>query len=159
LPRLLLAPIAFAIAAPLCAEFLHIEQSLTGLDCISCAESVGKTLKKIKGVETASFRTQDSVAVLDLKPGNTVTLQEVRDRVKNLGYTPKGAKVSVRGEARGGAGKWTFRPAGVEAEFPLVVTEDKITVKQLDKGGVMILEGVMDDPSGPLKVITARRAD
>ena len=61
-------------AAPLGAEFLRVEQSVTGLDCLSCAESAPRNLKKIRGVESASFRTADSVAVLELKSGNTVPL-------------------------------------------------------------------------------------
>ena len=72
-------PLLFALVS--IAEFLHVEQSVTGLDCMSCAESAPRNLKKIKGVESASFRTKDSVAVLELKPGNTVTLGEIRDAV------------------------------------------------------------------------------
>ena len=59
---------------PLKAELMHVELAVGGLDCISCAQSVDRILKRIKGVDTASFRTQDAVAVLDLKPGNAVTL-------------------------------------------------------------------------------------
>src|SRR5260370_29798490 len=104
-------PTLFAVilaASPLGAELLHVEQPVGGLDCASCAQSVDKTLKKIKGVETASFRTADAVAVLELKPGNTVPLDEIRDAVKRIGYTPKEAKVALRGEARMEGGHWLF---------------------------------------------------
>src|SRR6185503_20239366 len=110
------------IALTLRAEFLHIEQSVTGLDCVSCAQSVDKTLKKIKGVETASFRMEDSVAVVHLKPGNSTPLEEVRDAMKRVGYTPKEAKVTVRGEARMESEKWIFRVAGGAAEYALDVS-------------------------------------
>jgi cation transport ATPase len=153
LPKPLFALIL--IAAPLGAEFLHIEQSLTGLDCISCAESVGKNLKKIRGVESASFRTADSVAVVDLKPGNTVALADVRDRVKGMGYTPKEAKVTARGEARMEAGKWMFHLAGSDTQFMLEVSES--AADTLGQGGAVIIEGGLAEPSGPLKVTSARR--
>ena len=148
--------IALTIAAgPLRAEFLHVEQSVAGLDCASCAQSVDKTLKKIKGVETASFRMQDSVAVLQLKPGNTTPLEEVRDAVKRIGYTPKDAKVTVRGEARREGEKWVFRVAGSAAEYPL-----EVSAGQGIAGGVLIIEGVIAaDRGAPLKVGSVRRGE
>src|SRR5437868_1526867 len=88
-------PLLFALLPV--AEFLHVEQSVTGLECVSCAESAPKNLKKIKGVTSATFRTEDSVAVLELGPGNTVPLAEIRDAVKRMGYTPAAAKFTARG--------------------------------------------------------------
>ena len=137
------------------ADFLHVEQAVTGLDCISCAESAPRNLKKIKGVEAASFRTKDSVAVLELKPGNTVPLGEIRDAVKRMGYTPAGAKVTVRGEARKDGGKWILRVAGVEAEYPLEVPAGQ----EIRAGGVTIIEGSLADSAGPLKVSVAKPGD
>ncbi len=155
MPKPLLALIL--IAAPLGAEFLHIEQALTGLDCISCAESVGKNLKKIKGVESASFRTADSVAVLDLKAGNTVALGDVRDRVKGMGYTPKEAKVTARGEARMEGGKWVFHLAGSDTQYELGVSGG--AVETLRQGGAVIVEGSLAELPGPLRVSAVRRGD
>ena len=145
-------PLLFALIS--IAEFVHVEQSVTGLDCMSCAESAPRNLKKIKGVESASFRTKDSVAVLELKPGNTVTLGEIRDAVKRMGYTPAGAKVTVRGEARKDAGKWILRVAGVDAEYRL-----DVSAGQEIRDGVMIIEGSLAEPSGLLKVSAVRRGE
>jgi len=147
-----LLPLLFALIS--IAEFVHVEQSVTGLDCMSCAESAPRNLKKIKGVESASFRTKDSVAVLELKPGNTVTLGDIRDAVKRMGYTPAGAKVTVRGEARKDAGKWILRVAGVDAEYRL-----DVSAGQEIRDGVMIIEGSLAEPSGLLKVSAVRRGE
>ena len=137
------------IGAPLHAEFLHVELTIGGLDCISCAQSVDKVLKKIKGVETASFRTQDSVAVLDLKAGNTTPIEQIRDAVKGIGYTPKAARVTVRGQARAEGGRWTLQVAG--AEYQLDVTG----VRPVD--GAVLVEGTIAEPAAPLKVSAMRR--
>jgi cation transport ATPase len=145
-----LLPLLFALIS--LAEFLHVEQSVTGLDCISCAESAPKNLKKIKGVDSASFRTKDSVAVLELKPGNTVTLGEIRDAVKRMGYTPAGAKVTVRGEARKDGAKWILHVAGSDAEYPLDVSAGQA----IRESGITIIEGSLVDPAGPLKVSAAK---
>ena len=143
-------PLLFALLS--LSEFLHVEQSVTGLDCMSCAESAPRNLKKIKGVDSASFRTKDSVAVLELKPGNTVALGEIRDAVKRMGYTPAAAKVTVRGAVRKDGAKWTLRVAGIDAEYPL----DVAAGQEIRDSGVMIIEGSLADPSGPLKVSSAK---
>jgi copper chaperone CopZ len=148
-----LLPLLFALIS--IAEFVHVEQSVTGLDCMSCAESAPRNLKKIKGVESASFRTKDSVAVLELKPGNTVTLGEIRDAVKRMGYTPAGAKVTVRGEARKDGAKWILRVAGLDAEYPLDVSAGQ----EIRESDIMIIEGSLADPAGPLKVSAVRRGE
>jgi cation transport ATPase len=122
---------------------------------MSCAESAPRNLKKIKGVDSATFRTKDSVAVLELKPGNTVTLGEIRDAVKRMGYTPASAKVTVRGKARKEGTKWILRVAGVDAEYPL----DVAAGQEIRDSGVTIIEGSLADPSGPLKVSSARTGE
>src|SRR6266852_4400195 len=150
------------VAAPLGAEFLHIEQSVTGLDCASCAQSVDKTFKKMKAVETATFRMEDSVVILQLKPGNTLPLEDVRDAVKRIGYTPKEAKVTVRGETRREGEKWLFRVAGGAAEYPLDVSAGEGIAEQVRRsaGGMAILEGsIAADRGAPLKVGAARRGE
>jgi copper chaperone CopZ len=148
-----LLPLLFALIS--IAEFVHVEQSVTGLDCMSCAESAPRNLKKIKGVDSASFRTKDSVAVLELKSGNTVSLGDIRDAVKRMGYTPAGAKVTVRGEARKDGGKWILRVAGSDAEYPLDVSPEQ----EIRQSGVSIVEGSLTDPAGPLKVSAVRRGE
>jgi cation transport ATPase len=141
-----------AVCAPLPAELLHVELSVGGLDCISCAQSVDRALKRIKGVETAAFRTQDAVAVLDLKAGNTVEMEQIRDAVKGIGYTPGAAKVTVRGDARQEGGKWLFRVTGSGAEYPSEVAEGQVIAP-----GRMIVEGSLAGAAAPLKVSAIRR--
>ncbi|HEV3060750.1 MAG TPA: hypothetical protein VGY48_21070 [Vicinamibacterales bacterium] len=43
----------------------------------------------------------DGLTILDLKPGNTVTLAKVRQVIKNNGFVSKEANVSARGAANG----------------------------------------------------------
>jgi copper chaperone CopZ len=157
-------PVLFALtlaAGALHAEFLHVEQGVTGLDCASCAQSVDKTLMKIKGVESASFRMQDAVAIVDLKPANRVPLDDVRDALKRIGYTPTKAKVTVRGQARQEGGKWLFRVAGGAAEYELdPAGKDVAGQLAAGAGGILILEGSIAAGRGAaLKVVSARRAE
>jgi len=144
---------------PVWGEFLHVEQSVTGLDCASCAESAPRNLKKIKGVESASFRLSDSVAVLELKAGNAVPLGDIRDAVKRMGYTPTGAKIVVKGEARSDGGTWTLHVAGLDAEYRLDMSAGKEIEAQLQQSGPVIVEGSLSDPASPIKVTAVRRAE
>jgi copper chaperone CopZ len=148
-----LLPLLFALLT--LAELLHVEQAVTGLDCVSCAESAPRNLKKIKGVESATFRTEDSVAVLELKPGNTVALAEIRDALKRMGYTPAAAKVSVRGELQQTAGKWTLRVAGADGEYPLEAPAGQPILG----GGKAVVDGSLADPSAALKVTAIRKEE
>ena len=158
-------PPLFAVilaAGLLGAELLHVEQPVGGLECTSCAQSADKTLKKIKGVETASFRTADGVAVVELKPGNTVPLEEIRDAVKRIGYTPKEARVTVRGQASLEGGKWLFRVAGGAIEYALDVSAGQEIADQVRQcaGGMAIVDGSIGAERGaPLKVSSARRGE
>lgn len=139
------------IGVPLHAEMLHVELTVGGLDCISCAQSVDKVLKKIKGVDAASFRTQDSVAVLDLKAGNTTQIEQIRDAVKGIGYTPKAARLTVRGQARAEGAKWILQVAGSGAEYQL----DLAGVRPVE--GAVLVDGSIAEPGAPLKVSAMRR--
>ncbi len=164
MPPSLPAVITVILAAgPLCGELLHVEQPVGGLECISCAQSVDKTLKKIKGVETATFRIAGAVAVLEMKPGNTVPLEEIRDAMKRIGYTPKEAKIKVRGEAGMEDGKWVLHVG--PALYPLDISSGQASSEQAiaDQvrqcaGGTAVFEGTIAAERGaPLKVSSARR--
>ena len=106
-----LIPLLFAL--PLAAEFRSVEMRVDGLDCASCAGSVERALRRIKGVESASFRLSDATAVVALKPGNAVVLDQVRDALKAIGYTPKDARVVARGVAE----ETGFKVTGPDAVY------------------------------------------
>ncbi len=139
------------IGVPLRAEFLHVELTIGGLECISCAQSVDRVLKRIKGVEAASFRTKDSVAVVDLQPDNTVVLADLRDAMKGLGYTPKSAVVTAKGQARHEGGRWSLLVTGAGLDLPLDISG----VSAID--GAVVVEGSIAEPAAPLKVTAMRR--
>ena len=152
MPRWYALPALLLAAQTLPAELLHIELGLGGLDCVSCAQSVGRVLQRIKGVDTAGFRTADAVAILDLKPGNAVTMEQVRDAVKGIGYTPTTAKIAARGEARQDGGKWIFRVSESGAEYVMEVPAGIAGVS-----GASLVEGSFADVAAPLKVSAIRR--
>ena len=56
---------------------------------------------KVDGVETVRVSLNDGLTILDLKAGNRVTVEKLRQIVKNNGFVSKEASVIARGEPRG----------------------------------------------------------
>jgi len=76
------------------AELRKVEQTVYGMDCVPCAYGLEKSLKKIGGVEDVKVSLNDGKAIISLKPGNTVTLEQIQDIVRKNGFTPKEANVT-----------------------------------------------------------------
>lgn len=113
------------LAVPLMAEFRQVAIKVSGLECASCAESLPKTLERMRGVESATMDPKAGLVVVKLKPANKLPLEDLRDKLKQAGYTPGEAKVSAVGAIAMEEGKWRFRPAGIShaylAELPSAV--------------------------------------
>ena len=54
-------------------------------------------MKKVPAVAQVRVSLNDGLTVLDLKPGNSTTLAELRKIIKNNGFVPKEATVVARG--------------------------------------------------------------
>lgn len=58
-------------------------------------------MKKVPAVVEVRVSLKDGLTILDLKPGNSTTLAELRQIVKNNGFVPKEAAVVARGAVVG----------------------------------------------------------
>ena len=54
-------------------------------------------LKKLDGVESADVSLEKATADIRLKPGNTITLPQLRRIIRQAGYPTKDAQVDARG--------------------------------------------------------------
>lgn len=105
------------LAVPLLAEFRQVEIKVSGLECASCAESLPKTLERMRGVESATMDPKAGLVSVKLKAGNKLPLEDLRDKLKQAGYTPGDAKISAVGVLVLEEGKWRFRPAGLTRAY------------------------------------------
>ena len=139
------------LALPMSAEFRQVEIKVSGLECVSCAESLPKTLERMRGVESAAMDAKAGLVLVKLKAGNKLPLEDLRDKLKQAGYTPGDAKVNAVGAMVLEEGKWRFRPAGINhaylAELPApvkptadqavevegIITSDLLKVSKLKK--------------------------
>ena len=56
-------------------------------------------MKKVPSVVQVRVSLKDGLTILDLKPGNTTTLAELRQIIKNNGFVSKEASAVARGSA------------------------------------------------------------
>ena len=72
---------------------------------MTCAHVVNVALKKVAGVESVEVSLNKGLAIVKMKPGNTITLPQLWQLIHSKGYTPKATTVLVRGELMGTPGK------------------------------------------------------
>lgn len=69
---------------------------------MTCAFAVRGAIRKLPGVASVDVSLSKGLAVIQLKPGNTLTPEQLWETVRKNGFTPKEASVSVRGSLEGG---------------------------------------------------------
>jgi copper chaperone CopZ len=82
-----------------CAEFLHVEVHMKDMDCASCSVSLEKAFEKLRGVKHVEMN--EGSATLELADQNRVTLEQIWDAIKRVGFTPGETQVTVRGAVKG----------------------------------------------------------
>jgi copper chaperone CopZ len=125
------------------AEFLRIEVFMKDMNCASCSDSMGKAFEKIRGVQHVEVSMEKGTVTLELSEKNRVTIEQVWDTVKRIGFTPGDTKVIVRGRVQG----------------------DSLTISGIDKTigieghapqGEVSLTGTIAPPADPRAKITLR---
>ena len=99
-------------------------------------------MQKIPGVEKVEVTLKQGKAIMQLKPGNTVHLDEVVQKVRDNAFTPKEARVSVHGELFSAGGKLRLKVLGINDVYDLV---PGLNTAELTKnvGKVVLVEGVV----------------
>lgn len=92
LSALLTAALAFSVVTAR-AELLKVEQVVYGMDCAPCAYGLEKSLKKMQGVKGVKVSLNQGTATVELKPGNKVTVEDIKKVVRKNGFTPKETKI------------------------------------------------------------------
>jgi copper chaperone CopZ len=140
----ILAPLALAQA-----EFLQVAMDVDKMDCATCVKSLEMGLKKIKGVQSVSIDPATG-ATFDLVPGNKITLELLRDKIKGVGFRPGDATVIVRGKPVTQDGRWRFEIDGIGKIFNLATRHDHILLALQDKSGaVLTLKAISPVPPDP----------
>lgn len=107
-------------------------------------------LKKIQGVESAKVSLNQGTAAIQLKPGNSVRLEQILKAVADQGFTPKDARAVAVGDLISSGGKLQFRVSGSNEIFEVMHTPHSSLEKQV--GNNLIVTGLISasaDRKGP----------
>lgn len=76
-------------------------------------------MHKVDGIDTVTVSLKDGLTILDLKPGNAVTLTKLRQVIKNNGFVSQEATVVGRGAPAGTAADPRFTVSGTKEDLAL----------------------------------------
>ncbi len=100
------------------------------------------SIKKIAGVESVDVSLKQGLTSIRLKPGNTVTLAQVRKAIKADAFTPQEARITAVGVLNSAAnGAAIFKVAGTGETFPVVRTPHAAWEKEL--GRTVVVSGLI----------------
>lgn len=109
-------------------------------------------MKRLPGVETAHVSLNQGLVTIELKPGNTLKLQQLRKAITDQGFTPKEAQVTAIGELAQANGKLQFNVSGADESLPVIETPhahwDKETGQQVQVSGMVSAPARNNLPGG-----------
>lgn len=143
LPLLLFA--GLLLPAPAKAQIQEVKQTVFGMDCAPCAYGLEKRFKSIDGVASARVSLNEGFAEVRLEPGSRVTLETIRDAVRESGFSPREATLRATGMLQQKGDQWILTLAGGE-RFLLVPADDQPDVyRRLEEGRVTVTGRVTKD--------------
>ena len=74
---------------------------------------------KVEGVQSVTVSLNGGLTILDLTPGNAVTLAKLRQVIKHNGFVPKDAQITARGSTAVADGRPVFVVSGTSERFVL----------------------------------------
>jgi hypothetical protein len=106
-------------------------------------------VRKLEGVDSVAVSLDSGLAVIRFKPGNHVTVQQVREAIQRNGFTPKAAEVRVRGTLVERDGEFALSLTGSEQVFILAESRGAADVlnrlRSIRPGTVLAIEGVLPE--------------
>ena len=101
-------------------------------------------VKKIPGVESVKVSLNEGRAVIVLKPGNSVRLEQIRTVINEQGFTPKDAKIIAIGDLTEPGGHLELKVSGNNDVFPVLETPHAGWQKQV--GSNLLVSGMIATP-------------
>ena len=101
-------------------------------------------VKTIDGIDSVAVSLNRGLVFIRLRANNRVTLEQVREVIRQGGFTPKDAQVRVRGTVVPDSGHLTLALPGIGVAFRLVAdAQPPGVIGALDaaRGHVVIVEG------------------
>jgi len=85
---------------------------------------VSVAVRKLDGVESVKLSLEEGSADIKLKPGNTISLGQLRRLIRDNGFTPRDAEVTARGKLAERGGGPAIEVTVIEVVYRLQEHED-----------------------------------
>jgi len=110
------AVLALQVIAPSLAqaELRRVDLKIFGMDCATCAHGVRVAVRKLEGVESVEVSLERASVAINLRPGNRITLSQLRQIIKNNGFAAKEATVTIVGLLTERGGKPALSVTGID---------------------------------------------
>jgi copper chaperone CopZ len=106
---------------PVRAEYRRIQLKVFGLDCELCARGVSASIHRMAGVRSVEVSLKTGILGIELIPGNTFKMSDLRNRIRENGFRPMEATVTAVGRFNGAK----FEVLGTGETYDDVVPEGK----------------------------------
>jgi copper chaperone CopZ len=116
---------------PARAEYKRIRLKVYGLDCELCARGVSASVHRLDGVRSVALSLRTGILEIELIPGNTLRMSDLRNRIRENGFRPMEATVTAVGRLNG-------------SRFEVLGTGESYDVSVSDAKGVEALELTFD---------------
>jgi copper chaperone CopZ len=110
-----------------------------------CAHAVSVSLKSVNGVNSVDVSLNQGLATVTLKPGNTVTMEQLQRAITKNGFTTKQSNVVVTGTLLSDNAKLTLRVSGSNETFALVPQNQQARDFSHLNGKTVTVEGVIPE--------------
>lgn len=124
------------------------------------------SVERLEGVESATVSLNEGRAVIQLKPGNTVSLKHVRESVERNGFTPQAANVTMRARVIAAGDKLQLAVSGPNETYEVAPTPHAVQIGEDLKqyvGKTVVVEGSVPAPknkgSAVIQVKSVKPAD
>ena len=101
---------------PVHAEYRRIQLKVYGMDCELCARGLSASVHRMAGVRSVEVSIKTGILSVELVPGNTFKMSDLRTRVHENGFRPMEATVTASGKFDGS--KFEVLGAGESYEVP-----------------------------------------
>lgn len=105
-------------------------------------------MEKLPGVESASVSLNEGRTVIQLRPGNEITMAQIRESIQRNGFTPRDAVIKAQATVIATGDKLQLKISGTNETYDVVTTAHDSIQQQLRKsaGRTVMIDGMIPVP-------------
>jgi copper chaperone CopZ len=142
---LIMAGFIFLPAEKSEAQIMELDQIIFGMDCAPCAKGVENRMKRMDGVQSAVLDLNKGEASLMFTGQHTTSLQQIQKSIIDGGFSPKEARIKVRGTLQQEGGAWQLI---TESGDLFLLEEADANFLASNNGQKIIVEGTVAENEG-----------